>query len=253
MKVKQTARFLLWFLFFVTFTTECVKILFEFGPSGGHKPPESTYAFFWTCLLLIELVMAGLIVYAVIRYPARRARLLCLAAAHFTVILVLPMLLGDWSWTCLLYPWPHSLQCFDPATPRAALVISLAVGLVAVPLMTYRWGIRAFCGYLCPHGAFFSETYGRLFPGKPVRSGKATRIIPPLYFALMTAALAFILFRPDYTDPIRTAQKLSYFFTAEFFYFVIGIPLLGGRSYCMLVCPMGYFIKMLPKRKAHSS
>jgi hypothetical protein len=48
---------------------------------------------------------------------------------------------------------------------------------------------------------------------------------------------------------LRSAQKLVYFFTAELFYFVIGIPLLGGRSYCSLICPMGYFIRSMVKYK----
>ncbi|MBW2652423.1 MAG: 4Fe-4S binding protein [Deltaproteobacteria bacterium] len=31
--------------------------------------------------------------------------------------------------------------------------------------------------------------------------------------------------------------------------FVIGIPLIGGRSYCRLICPMGYFIRILVRLK----
>ena len=42
--------------------------------------------------------------------------------------------------------------------------------------------------------------------------------------------------------------KLVCFFTAEFF-FVIGVPLPGGMSYCRLICPMGYFVLLLVRIK----
>lgn len=242
MRLKKTLLFLLWFLFFVTFTSEIVKIVFDLSPDTGHQSLGMAHAFFWSCLLLIELTMGGLVIYFWIKHPKRRTRLMVLTVCHFTVILVLPMLLNDWSWTCLLYPWPHSLQCFDPATPRSAMLISLGIGFLAVPLMSYKWGARAFCGYLCPHGAFFSETYGRLFPRRPGKFIKLGRIIPPVYLAFMAAALISIICVPESIGPIRTSQKLTYFITAEFLYFVIGIPLLGGRSYCVMICPMGYFI-----------
>jgi len=66
---------------------------------------------------------------------------------------------------------------------------------------------------------------------------------------LMTAALVAVIALPGVIYPLRSAQKLVYFFTVELFYFVIGVPLLGGRSYCSLICPMGWFVRMLVKHK----
>jgi ABC-type branched-subunit amino acid transport system permease subunit len=165
-------RFLLWIVFFITFASEFAKIVFELNPHYGHRPLQMANAFFWSSLFLIEILMAGMIVHFMIKYPARRMRLLILSVCHFSVILFLPMVLNNWSWTCLLYPWPHSLQAFDPATPRLAFYLSVLIGFILVPLITYRWGARGFCGYLCPHGAFFSETYGRLFDSHPERPSK---------------------------------------------------------------------------------
>ncbi|MCK5421917.1 MAG: 4Fe-4S binding protein, partial [Deltaproteobacteria bacterium] len=208
-----------------------------------------TNAFFWSSLFLMEIIMAGMMIYYIVRYPARRKRLITLSICHFSVILLLPTLLDDWSWTCLLYPWPHSFQVFDPATPKTAFAISLFVGFILVPFITYKWGARGFCGYLCPHGAFFSETYGRAFASHPKRLEWAKDYIPPIFFALMVFGLIVILFKPGMIIPIRSIQKFAYFFSAEFFYFVIGIPLIGGRSYCRLICPMGYFIRILVRLK----
>ena len=242
-------KFLLWLLFFITFTFELVKILFELSPATGHQQLGWANAFFWSSLFLMEMVMAGMVIYYLVNYPARRKRLITLSACHFSVILLLPTLLNDWSWTCLLYPWPHSLQAFDPATPKLAFALSLTVGFVLAPLLTYKWGMKGFCGYICPHGAFFSETYGRIFPSRPERLQWTARYVPPFYFTLMTLALFSILFKPELIIPLRSVQKYVYFITAEFFYFVIAIPLLGGRSYCRLICPMGYLMKHIVRLK----
>ena len=170
-KFKNSLKFLLWFIFFITFASEFVKIVFELNPDFGHKPLRMANAFFWSSLFLIEMIMAGLVIYFIIKYPARRLRLIILSACHFTVILALPMLLDSWSWTCLLYPWPHSLQAFDPATPRAAFYISVLMGFAAVPYITYKWGAKAFCGYLCPERRAHAAVVVRRDPAHDVGDG----------------------------------------------------------------------------------
>lgn len=248
-KYNNIFKFLLWIIFSITFVSEFVKIVFELNPDYGHKSLQMANAFFWSSLFLIEILMAGIVVYFLIKYPTRRIRLLILSGCHFSVILVLPLAFNNWSWTCLLYPWPHSLQAFDPTTPRVAFYLSVLIGFILVPLITYRWGAKGFCGYLCPHGGFFSETYGRFFDSHPEHLQWVRRFVPQIYFVLMTIALFFIIVLPSLTPPMRSIQKFVYFFTAELFYFVIGIPLLGGRSYCRLICPLGYFVKSLVKYK----
>jgi len=243
--------FLLWLVFFITFTSEFIKIVFELNLDFGHKPLRMANAFFWSSLFMIEMIMAGLVIYFIIKYPARRLRLIILAACHFTVILALPGLLDSWSWTCLLYPWPHSLQAFDPATPRAAFYISVLAGFVVVPLITYTWGAKAFCGYLCPNGAFFSETYGRIFAQKRLRFPRISKIIPPLYFIFMALALIAVIALPDSIYPLRSAQKLLYFFLLSFFTLSSAYRF-SGRSYCSLICPMCYFMRTMVKCKTVS-
>jgi polyferredoxin len=247
--MRRYLKFLLWLLFCLTFTFELVKIIFELGPAAGHQKLGWANALFWSSLFLVEMVMAGMVIYYLVHFPARRKRLIVLAACHFSVILLLPTLLNDWSWTCVLYPWPHSLQAFDPATPIPAFALSLIVGFVLAPFLSYTWGMKGFCGYICPHGAFFSETYGRIFPSRPDTLKWVASYVPPFYFAFMTIALAGIIVIPASIGPLRSVQKYVYFITAEFFYFVIAIPLIGGRSYCRLICPMGYLMKQIVRLK----
>ncbi len=246
---KKFLIFLLWFLFFVTFTAEMVKFIFEQNPDIGHKQLGIANAFFWSSLFLIEMVMAGFVITFMVKYPSRRKRLIILSVCHFSVILLFPVVFDDWSWTCLLYPWPHSLQAFDPQTPQLAMLLSAVIGFFIVPLVTLKWGAKGFCGYMCPHGAFFSETYGRVFSSRSGGFQWARRYIPPVYFFLMTASIIAIIVLPDSISPIRSIQKMVYFITAEFLYFVICIPLLGGRSYCTLFCPMGYYVNGIVKLK----
>ena len=186
--LKKILVFLLWFLFFVTFTAEIVKLIFEQNPEIGHKQLGLANAFFWSSLFLIEMIMAGFVITFIVKYPSRRKRLVILSACHFSVILLLPVVLNDWSWTCLLYPWPHSLQAFDPKTPQVALMLSLVIGFIIVPLITLKWGAKGFCGYICPHGAFFSETYGRVFSKRYRGFDWMRRYVPPIYFMIMTAS-----------------------------------------------------------------
>lgn len=248
-KTVPFLKFMLWLLFFITFAGELVKIVFELNPNTGHKTLSMANAFFWSSLFLVEMIMAGFVVYFMIKYPVRRIRLAVLSLCHFSVILLLPVILNNWSWTCLLYPWPHTFQAFDPGTPRVAFFISTVAGFIFVPLITFKWGAKAFCGYICPHGAFYSETYGRAFPSNYRKINWVGRFLPPLYFALMTIGLAAILLMPESISPVRSVQKMAFFFTAELFFFVIGVPLLGGRSYCSLICPMGYFVKLIVRAK----
>ena len=246
---KRFFIFLLWFLFFVTFTAEIVKLIFEQNPEIGHKQLGLANAFFWSSLFLIEMIMAGFVITFIVKYPSRRKRLVILSACHFSVILLFPVVFNDWSWTCLLYPWPHSLQAFDPKTPQVALMLSSVIGFIIVPLITLKWGAKGFCGYMCPHGAFFSETYGRVFSKRYNSFDWMRRYVPPIYFMIMTASLIAIIFFPDTITQLRSVQKMVYFITAEFLYFVICIPLLGGRSYCTLFCPMGYYVNGIVKLK----
>lgn len=238
-------RLVLWLLFVATFGLELVKVVLEKGGSLGAVHVKMVAVGYWSSLMVLELVMAGLVIFFFIRYPVRRTRLITLSICHFSTILILPMAFKDWSWAAVLYPWPHTLLAFDSATPSPVFWISVMVGFVAIPLMTLRWGEKAFCNYVCPHGAFFGETYGRCYTPHMTRLSFLGRFLPQLYFLLMAVALVDILLFPSTLETVRSVQKLAYFGTAELFYFVLAVPLIGGRSYCALVCPLGYAIRLM--------
>ena len=93
MSLKEYLKFSLWFLFFITFTSEFVKIIFELSPNIGHQQLGWANAFFWSSLFLIEIIMAGMVICHLVTHPARRKRLAVLSISHFSVILLLPSFL----------------------------------------------------------------------------------------------------------------------------------------------------------------
>lgn len=240
----------LWLSFCIVFGLELLRLVFAWRPTtepAHERIVKLLTAGYFSSLLVLELLMAALVVYFFVRYPTRRWRLACLSICHFTTILALPIALGNWSWVAILYPWPHTLMAFDPATSSLFFWISMVIGFGIVPGMTFFWGRQAFCGYVCPHGAFYAETYGRCFHQHMNRVRPFDKILPPLCFGLMSAALVGILLFPAMLPQVRTVEKMAFFGAAELFYFVVGIPLIGGRSYCRLFCPLGYAIRLIDK------
>jgi polyferredoxin len=129
------------------------------------------------------------------------------------------------------------------------LIASLIIGFIIIPIITLKWGAKAFCGYVCPHGGFYSECFGRLFNPKPGTLKIIARTGPPAYFALMIIALALIFLIPSTFDIVRTAQKNLFFLLSQVLYFCIGIPLIGARSYCTHICPLGLEIRWIARMK----
>ncbi len=248
-KRGRVLRFLLWLFVAVIFVVDFVKIVLDLSLISGSIHQRFLTIFFRSSFFVFELIMGGLIVSFMVKHPERRLRLLSLAIFHYASVLVLPLAFRDFTWMAVLYPWPQTLLAFDPKTTALVSSLSLLVGFAAIPALTLLWGAKGFCGYVCPHGAFYSEAYGRLFPPPPGRLNGVRKYFPPLYFWAMVAALVSILVFPASLEPVRNVQKVAFFLTSQMFYLIIGVPLIGPRSYCTHLCPIGYEIKYLIKLK----
>lgn len=244
-RFRHVLRFFLWLFVVAIFIADFVKILLDLSSVSGSVHQRFLAAFFHSSFFLFELIMGGLIAYFMVKRPNSRLRLLSLAVFHYATVLVLPLAFGDFTWMAVLYPWPQTLLAFDPKTTVLVSTLSLAVGFLVVPVLTFRWGAKGFCGYVCPHGAFYSEAFGRLFSPPAGRLRALKKYFPPVYFLAMSAALVLILAVPSSLDPVRNTQKLLFFLTSQFFYLVIGVPLVGPRSYCTHFCPVGFEIAWL--------
>ncbi len=239
----------LWLFVCSIFIADMVKIVFDLSLVSGSVHQVFLTQFFRSSFFLFELIMGGMIVHFYLKFPKRRGRLLSVSAFHYLSVLVLPLALRDFTWMAVLYPWPMTLLAFDQKTTALVSTLSLIVGFVVVPVLTLTWGAKGFCGYVCPHGAFYSEAYGRLFSPPPGRLPRLRRWFPPLYFLAMTVALLAILVLPGALDPVRQVQKVAFFLTSQMFYLIIGIPFLGARSYCTHFCPTGFGVRQLLRFK----
>src|SRR5512138_393116 len=236
----RTLRLVLWGFVTAIFLVDLVKIAMDVSLIARSMHRQFLNTFLRSTFGLFELIMLGLIVYYAVTRPERRARLVSVASFHVLSVLVLPLALRDHTWMAVLYPWPQTLLAFDPRTTTLVMVLSLVVGFVVVPALTLKWGSKGFCGWVCPHGAFYSEAFGRLFSPPPGRLPALRRWGPVAWFLLMTVALAAILISPAATEPVRNAQKVAFFVGSQLLYFVVGIPLIGARSWCTHLCPLGW-------------
>lgn len=248
-KARRFLKLGLWLFVSSIFTADLVNIILDLSLVSGSAHQRFLTAFFRSSFGLFELIMAGLIIYFIIRYPSRRIRLVSVTFFHYLSVLILPIAFRDFTWMAVLYPWPHTLLAFDPKTTALVTVLSLAVGFIAIPVMTFKWGAKGFCGYVCPHGAFYSEAYGRLFAPHPRKLSGLRKQFPPLYFLAMTAALIAIVVVPSMLEPVRRIQKLAFFLFSQFMYLIIAVPLIGPRSYCTHFCPVGYEVRTLVRLK----
>lgn len=239
----------LWAFVTTIFVVDLVKIAMDVSLVAQSLHQQFLTKFLRSTFGAFELIMAGLVVHFAVRHPERRLRLASVALFHYASVLALPLAFRDFTWMAVLYPWPQTLLAFDPRTTRLVAALSLGVGFVGIPALTLRFGAKGFCGWVCPHGAFYSEAFGRLFSPPPGRLPWLRRFGPPAYFVFMTAALASLLVFPSATEPVRRVQKVTFFVASQLLYLVVGMPLVGARSYCTHLCPVGLEVSWLVRAR----
>jgi len=247
--MNKTLKFALWLFVSSIFVADLVKMVLDLSLVSGSVHQRFLTHFFRSSFFLFELIMGGMIVYFCVKHPERRWRLLSISIFHYVSVLILPLATRDFTWMAVLYPWPMTLLAFDPKTTVLVSTLSIIVGFIVVPAVTLAWGAKGFCGYVCPHGAFYSEAYGRLFAAPRGRLPRLRSYFPPLYFLAMTVALVAILLHPSALEPVRQTQKVAFFLTSQMFYMIFGIPLIGARSYCTHFCPIGFEVRHLLRLK----
>lgn len=249
MKTKHLLRTVLLLFIAAMFLTDIVRMILGITSMSESYHQQAINVAFRSAFGVFELVMIGVMIYFIRKCAARRLRLVSLLFFHVIGVLVIPMGTRNFSWMALSFPWPQTLLPFDRETPHPVFIASLIVGFFIIPLLTILWGRKAFCGYICPLGGFYSESLGRLFNPKPGRLKWLQKVGPTFFYLMMVAALLTLLAFPYTLDSLRTVHKLFFFATSQVLYFVVGIPLIGARSYCTHMCPLGYEIGWIVRLK----
>ncbi|MCB0278575.1 MAG: 4Fe-4S binding protein [Calditrichaeota bacterium] len=137
----------------------------------------------------------------------------------------------------------------------------IALFLIAVPLMTYFFGKRWYCSWVCGCGGL-AETLGdpyRQLSDKSLLTWKIERwmIHLVLVFAvLMTGAVLYSYLSGDYeilglsTYDIRSAYG---FWIGSIFSGIIGVgfyPFMGSRVWCRFGCPLAAYLGLIQRFKS---
>jgi polyferredoxin len=134
---------------------------------------------------------------------------------------------------------------------------SIAMLVVATPVLTYFYGKRWYCSWVCGCGAL-AETAGDGFRHLSSKSQLAWTIerwtIYPILVVItvLTALLWYLDINPDPTlqTHVATANKIYGFVIGGLFSGVVGIgfyPILGSRVWCRFGCPMAAILGIMQK------
>ncbi|MEQ8879559.1 MAG: 4Fe-4S binding protein [Cyclobacteriaceae bacterium] len=142
------------------------------------------------------------------------------------------------------------------------LIWGIMLIVIGVPVMTYFFGKRWYCSWVCGCGAL-AETAGdpfRQLSDKSLKSWKIERwmVHGVLVFAvIMTIGVLYTYFTGSYSlfglDTYSTLQKPYGFFIGSIFSGVVGTgfyPLMGNRVWCRFGCPLAAYLGLVQRFKS---
>ena len=159
-----------------------------------------------------------------------------------------------WRSIGFILAWPLLIYNVFTAQPNYAwLGISFVQTFVLIPLIVWRWGKGAYCGWLCTCGAL-AETLGdaqrRKMPHGPGwnRLNMLGQVILAFAFALLGLRIAGWVMGPQslpaawFKQGFETIPYLNYQWSVDLFLSgVLGIGLyfwFSGRTWCRFACPL---------------
>ncbi len=217
------------------------------------------YGFIYTMLV----VLMGIRFYRRWRHDRyQKMRTLSVMAVQTLLAFVLPSLLIYFNSKefYFSYFWPLKLDYFLPSTfsdyPRAMALWAVFMAFIAVPVLTYFFGKRWYCSWVCGCGAL-ANTMGDPFRQLSDKSDRAwaierVTVYSVLAITVVLTALIFINeFRgvdDDFGHWVFGMKRWYGFFISAGFAGVIGTgfyPLMGTRVWCRFGCPQAAILGIL--------
>jgi ferredoxin-type protein NapH len=197
-------------------------------------------------------------------------RTLCLMFAQTAFAFVIPalLILFDSKEFYFHYFWPLKYDVLFPSTlnellsSESGLLVfmgfwSMAMTFIATPVLTYYWGKRWYCSWICGCGAL-AETVGDPFrqnSDKGLAAWKVERwmVHGVLVFIVITTSLLWA--NSAYEGAIlgewsNVFSKTYGFYIGALFSGVAGVgfyPILGSRVWCRFGCPMAAYLGLLQR------
>lgn len=158
------------------------------------------------------------------------------------------------------YFWPLKLDYFLPSTfsdyPRAMALWAVMMAFIAVPVLTYFFGKRWYCSWVCGCGAL-ANTLGDPFRQLSDKSERAWRIERVTIYSVLaiTVVLTALIFINEFrgvndafAEWVFGMKRWYGFFISAGFAGVIGTgfyPLMGTRVWCRFGCPQAAILGIL--------
>lgn len=217
------------------------------------------YGFLYTVLV----VLMGIRFYRRWRHDRyQKLRTLSVMAVQALIAFLLPSLLVYFNSKefYFSYFWPLKLEYFLPETfteyPRAMALWAVFMAFVAVPVLTYFYGKRWYCSWVCGCGAL-ANTAGDPFRQLSDKSELAWRIERVTIYSVLaiTVVLTALLFinefrgiQDGFAEWVFSLKRWYGFFISAGFAGVIGTgfyPLMGTRVWCRFGCPQAAILGIL--------
>lgn len=217
------------------------------------------YGFLYTLLV----VLMGIRFYRRWRHDRyQKIRTLSVMAVQSLIAFLLPALLLYFNTKefYFSYFWPLKLEYFLPSTfseyPRAMALWAVMMSFVAVPVLTYFFGKRWYCSWVCGCGAL-ANTMGdpfRQLSDKSERAWVIERITVYSVLALTVVLTALIFINEfrgindEFAQWVFSMKRWYGFFISAGFAGVIGTgfyPLMGTRVWCRFGCPQAAILGIL--------
>ena len=155
------------------------------------------------------------------------------------------------------YLWPDKVGQFVSAgaVGKFLLFWALAAVLIATPILTYRYGKRWYCSWVCGCGGL-AETLGdpwRQLSSKSTDAWKIERVLVHSVLIVVLAATAVIWIDHElgWLGSWSSRLKQSYgFYIGAIFSGVVGVgfyPLLGSRVWCRFGCPQAAILGLIQR------
>ena len=140
--------------------------------------------------------------------------------------------------------WPlfiHNLATANPA--MFWLVAGIIQTFVIIPIMVYKWGKGAYCGWICSCGALaetLGDEYRNMAPHGPTAKKWENAGQAVLWFALLVTLLAWLA--GSRGNPLSGLASAIYALVVDIvFAGVLGVGVyffLSGRFWCRFLCPL---------------
>jgi Pyruvate/2-oxoacid:ferredoxin oxidoreductase delta subunit len=149
------------------------------------------------------------------------------------------------------YAWPGFGGVVDTSTTLGWSMIGfgLFATVVATPLLTYFFGKRWYCSWVCGCGGL-AETLGdpwRHLSDKSARAWKIERVV--IYSVLILVIVTTVALWLDFSGSVML-RRVYGFLIVNIFSGVVGVgfyPLLGSRVWCRFGCPMAAILGILQR------